>query len=143
MSQMSTFGGYDTIPTSGSGLNQLQQRIDTLLAKVNALPLEQSVESLNEVLLSVNKAVASFDTLLNSEGLARVPGDIDATLVEIRDVLDGFSQDSDLYQNVGASMASLETSLANLDRLIRKLSDRPSSLLSSPPIVEDPIPEPR
>ena len=141
--KLGSFGAYTTIPTTGSGLNQIQQRIDMLLGKIDALPLEQSVASLNELLVSVNTAVESFNTLLNAQGMASLPADLDATLVELRDVLDGFSQDSDLYRNMGASMESLETSLDSLDRLIRKLSDQPSSLLSSPPVVADPIPEPR
>ena len=69
--------------------------------------------------------------------------ELDATLAEFREVLDGFSQDSDMYQNIGAAAESLERSLDNVDRLTRKLSDRPSSLISSPPIVADPKPEPR
>ena len=137
------FKGFDTIPTVGSGLNQIQQRIEELLAKIEALPLDTTVDSLNAALLSVNTAVSSFDQLLNAEGLDSIPRELDTTLAEFREVLDGFSPDSDMYQNIGAAAESLERSLDNVDRLTRKLSDRPSSLISSPPIVADPKPEPR
>ena len=78
-----------------------------------------------------------------SEGTQALPDDLGATLAELRSVLDGFSQDAELYQSLNSSMESLSITLDNINRLSRELRDKPNSLLFPVKHEPDPMPETR
>ena len=148
--ELGRFQEYVTIPTVGTGLAIIEQEIGTLLAKLNALPLGDTVDEANKALGSVDVALGSLDEMLKTaDGLLKgddvqaLPAELAGTLEELRNVLDGFSEDSSLYHDLDASMIKLQRVLENLDRLTRKLSDKPNSLLIAPPAEQDPIPESR
>jgi len=56
-------------------------------------------------------------------------------------VLDGFSQNAELYKNLNASLRSLDATLNNTKSLTRQLSDKPNAMLL--PVATEPDPIPR
>ncbi len=59
--------GYDVLPTtSSSGLEDLQAKAAALLDKLKALPIETTVEHLNQTLAEARRAVANLDQLTGS-----------------------------------------------------------------------------
>ena len=148
--ELGTFNEYPLIPTIETGFGRLEHQISTLLAKFNALPLETTVTNANSAiqradtaLAELSSTLASVNSILESRATQSLPGNLDATLEELRSVLDGLSQDSPLYQNLDASMRKLNKTLENLNELTRHLSHQPNSVLFPSKTKADVIPEAR
>lgn len=148
--ELGQFEQYVTIPTMETGLGHLQTQISDLLNKLNALPLEDTVAgaskamvTANDALVSMTAALDSAEAILNSEGTQALPSELVATLQKMRFVLDGFSQNAELYKNLNASLRSLEATLDNTKSLTRQLSDKPNSMLMPGRTQQDPIPRTR
>jgi paraquat-inducible protein B len=141
--EMGQFGSYRSIPTIDSGLGEIQHQFSDLLAKINSLPLEDTVVGANTAISRLDDTLESLETLLASESTQGLPDELAKTLAELRNVLDGLSQDSLFYQDLASGIDSLNKTLQNLDRLSRDLADRPNSLIFAPAAEDDPVPEAR
>jgi len=78
--------------------------------------------------------------MLSSADTVVLPGELVASLQKMRVVLDGFSQNAELYKNLNASLRSLEATLNNTQSLTRQLSDKPNAILLPARTEPDPIP---
>ena len=146
----SEFLGYTKLPTFDAGFERIADQTSALLAKLNDLPLDQTVAGANNALADVstlvtnlNTAVSSLQSVLGSPELQALPGELNASLTELRGVLSGFSEDATAYQDLSASLGSLDRTLNNLDRLSAVLAERPSALLVAPAMRKDPEPKAR
>ena len=121
-----------------------------MLATLNTLPLDDTVAGLNgtlvemeRVLANLNTGVTSINSMLASQGAQQLPDDLSSSIREIRRVLEGFSQDSSLYQDLNSSLANLDRTLENIDRLAQELAEKPNAVIFAPKPTPDPIPEAR
>lgn len=134
--EVGEWGGYTTIPTIGTGLDQIELKVNELLDKINKLPLDATV-------VNANAALAGLKTILEAQSTQALPGELNATLIELRTTLDGFSPDSAFYQNLNASMQQLNRTLGNLESVTRTLSGQPNAAIMPSTLPKDPIPEAR
>ena len=141
--QLGRFLTYDTIPTISTGLGQIEQKVTALLDKVNALPLEATVDRGNTALATLNESLASLNEILESKGVKELPAELDATLAEIRRAVGGLSPESELYQSLSSSLSRLNRSLGNLDSLTRTLANQPNAVILPSGPEPDPVPEVR
>lgn len=132
--QVEQFQQYTVLPSLTGSSGSLEDQVGDLIAKASALPLEDTVEGLNRTLVSIAELLEQRDT-------KALPEDIGATLKELRFVLKGYSQDAELYQELNSGIRSLNSTLENVDRLTRTLSDQPSSILFPTPVNSDIIPK--
>jgi paraquat-inducible protein B len=146
--EMGQFEQYTTIPTIETGVGRLENQVSDLLKKLNALPLEQTVAGTNKAIDRVDAALASLTTaldsvnaMLQSDDTKALPGELAATLQELRSVLDGLSADAEPYQNLNASLKSIDATLDNLRSLTRQLSEKPNAMIFPARPEKDPIPE--
>ena len=139
--ELSTFGEWTMLPTEVTGFGRIEEQAGALLAKLNALPLDSTIGNANKALASADQALASLDAILEAPGTQALPDELASALNELRSVLDGFSQDAELYENLSAAMARLSRTLDNLDSLSRSLAEKPNSVLFPPKPTPDPIPE--
>ena len=139
--EMGDFVRYPTIPTDSSGLGQLQHQLSASLDKVNALPLEDTVASANSAMASLNANLQSLQKILDSQGTQQLPGEMAATLEEIRLAVSGLTPDSDLYQSLSSSLVRLNRSLGNLEALTRTLASQPNAAVMPSSAKPDPVPE--
>ena len=144
------FNDYAVIPSIESGVGRLEEQISELLATLNTLPLDDTVAGLNgalvemeRVLANLNTSVTSINSMLASQGAQQLPDDLSSSIREIRRVLEGFSQDSSLYQDLNSSLANLDRTLENIDRLAQELAEKPNAVIFAPKPTPDPIPEAR
>lgn len=145
--EQGTFEEYATIPTVETGVELLQTQASTLLKKLNALPLEETVASATRAMTTADEALdamkvtlASADNMIKGTDTAALSDELSATLQRMRFVLDGFSRNAELYKNLNASLRSLEATLNNTKSLTRQLSDKPNSLVLPASNEPDPIP---
>ncbi len=127
--ELGQFDQYPEIPTIESGLDNLQTQLSDLLAKLNALPLDETVGGANAALVSLKTGLDSVGTILASDGAQSLPAEVVAVLVELRSVLDGVSQDSEIYQSLDAALKSLELTLDDLKGATQELSERPNAII--------------
>ena len=148
--ELGKFDQYTLIPSIETGVGRLGNQVSVFLDTLNALPLETMVADANKVLGSADQTAVSLTTtldsvnsLLASNNTKALPGDLAATLAELRNVLAGLTPESKIYQNLGASVHSLNTTMESLDDLLRKLSIKPNALLFPATPEADLIPEAR
>lgn len=146
--ELSQFEQYTVIPTVETGVARMEQQVSSLLEKLNALPLEETVvgatKALNKAdntLASLTKAIDSANSLLANNDSQVLPAELAATLAELRIVLSGLSPNSKLAQGLGSSMNTLNTTLWSLDTLLRQLSINPNAIIFPTTPESDPIPE--
>lgn len=131
---LGTFMQYTTIPTIETGLAQLEEKVTSILDTINALPLADTVATLNQNLVSLQ-------SILDNQSTQELPTHLDQTVQELRAVIGSLSPNSDAAQTLDSSLLSLNRTLANLESLTGTLSRQPSAVIfpSSPEV--DPIPE--
>ena len=131
---LGTFMQYTTIPTIETGLAQLEEKVTSILNTIDALPLADTVASLNQNL-------ESLESILDNQSTQQLPTHLDQTVQELRDAISSLAPNSDASQTLNSSLLSLNRTLANLESLTGTLSRQPSAVIfpSSPEV--DPIPE--
>jgi paraquat-inducible protein B len=115
--KMGKFGDRPTIPTTPSGLEGIEQRITTLLDKLNALPLDQIARSADDTLRELNDTVAELRALVASEGVQSLPHSLEKSLAE------------------------LDRTLQSVSGLATSLEDQPNALIFSREPEMDPEPK--
>jgi paraquat-inducible protein B len=135
------FGDYITIPTVSTGLQQVEQKVFALLDKLNALPLEATLESATAALDEFDHTLESLQEIIDPQAMAAVVAHLDEALVDLRRTVAGFSPDSELYRNLNASLSNLERVAGNIDSLTTTLARKPNAAVVGSKPAPDPIPE--
>jgi paraquat-inducible protein B len=138
---LSRFLDYTTIPTVETGLAQLEQKVNSILDTIDALPLADTVSSVNVAIDTLNKNLASLQSILESQSTQQLPANLDKTLQELRDAMSGLTPNSAAYQSLNSSLLSLNRTLGNLESLTRTLSEQPNAVVLPANARPDPIPE--
>ncbi len=138
---MGDFLDYTTLPTIETGLGQIEQKLTAVLDKINALPLEDTVASANTTIMTLNSTLASLHTLLEKQSVQQLPEQLDKTLQELRNTLQGLSPDSEAYQSLNSSLLRLNRTMGNMESLTRTLSAQPNAALFPSKPTPDIIPE--
>jgi len=139
--QMQEFLGYPEFPTMSGGIAGLEQKLNQLLAKLNDLPLAPAVQNLNATLVSLRDTVETIRGALTGDEAREITASISASLNEINATLDSISPDSPVGDRLNRTLGDLNQTLRNLESLTRTLSDKPNTLIFSPPVSEDPVPQ--
>lgn len=135
------FEGYPVIPTVSGGIDRLEQQVSRLLQKLNELPVEATLKEIDATLASLREAVDAVKSELTGEKARAIMTSIDAALKKLDAVLDSVSPDSPTADRLNRALNDLNRTLSNVESLTRKLSDKPNSLIFSPPVGEDPVPQ--
>jgi paraquat-inducible protein B len=131
--EMGTWHDRPTIPTVASGLEGIQHKISALLDKLNALPFDEIGES-------AAGAVANLEAILANQALQDMPLALEATVEELRDVLDSVSSDSELHERLMRTTTELDRTLRSMRQLMDTLDDQPSSVIFGGEQIKDPAP---
>ena len=70
-------------PAIDTGLAQLEQKINSILDTVNALPLKDTVAGTNAAIAKLNQSLASVNVLLESQSTKGLPDQLNQTLQEL------------------------------------------------------------
>jgi paraquat-inducible protein B len=128
------FAGRATIPTVASGIEGIEQRIVSLLDKVNALPVEKLLDG-------VDGAVTNLNVILKEPALRALPQSLEATLADLRVALTGVSADSPLQERLARTLTEVDRTLGSLRSVLETIDEKPNSLIFSRELPEDPMPQ--
>ncbi|MEE4661412.1 MAG: intermembrane transport protein PqiB [Halieaceae bacterium] len=139
--EMGEWQGYPVIPVIGSGVEQIMVKINAILEQVSSAPIEQTIANTNAAVQQLERALESLDAILRTDATKALPAELEATMAEMRKTMQGLSPDSELYQNLNASMRQLNRTMANLEDLTSTLSDKPNAAVFGSKLPPDPQPE--
>lgn len=139
--ELGEFAGYVQIPTISGGIAGLEQKLNQLLTKLNDLPLGSAVNQLNATLESLQATVDEVRGALTSEEAQEITASINSALRELNATLDSISPDSPAGDRLNRTLGELSRTVSNLETLTRTLSEKPNTLIFSPPVSEDPVPQ--
>ena len=125
--------GYFILPTTGSGLGQIEEKVSALLDKFKALPLEATVANANDLLAQFKGVAQHLDTILASKDTQNLPSALRADLGELQKTLAGYNDKSDFYQGLSGTLRQLDDTLRSLRGLTETLERKPNSLIFGKP----------
>jgi paraquat-inducible protein B len=134
VAEVANFWDYPTIPTTGGGLEAIENRVVTLLDKVNAMPLEELIEAIDGAMTSVN-------ALLDGPAMRNLPKSVESTLADLRTALTGVSADSPLQERLVRTLTELDRTLGTLRNVLETIDEKPNSLIFSREPAKDPEPK--
>lgn len=143
-----TFAERRVFPTTAGGFALIEAQVTDLLTKLNDLEIEPLLEGLesnlsaSEAMLTEVRALsASLQALLDDPGTREMPSNLNATLEELRETLQGIAPGSTAYRDLTGAVERLERLLREAEPAVRTLRDNPRALLfESLETNEDPIP---
>ena len=145
--QRMTFAKKSVFPTTSGGFAQIEQKVSNLLDKLNNLKIEPILDTLNSTLAStqqtmskVNDIAASVDKLLADPATGQLPANVNSTMRQLRDTLQGFAPDSRGYNELTQTLSRLEKLMRDLQPVIRTLNDQPNALIFDKKLSQDPLP---
>lgn len=105
------FGGYVILPTSpAGGLANIQEQASALLAKLQALPIEKTVNNASDALASIKSAAD-----------------------DLKKTASGFNNNSPLYHDLSETLRQLDETLRSLRGLTNTLERKPNSIIFGKP----------
>ncbi len=131
--KMAEVEGYDVLPTVPSGLGEIQEKLNGILDKVQALPLDKTIGNLNDALASVKTTLGSLNDLVASQQTQALPGELRKDLAELQKTLAGYNGQSAFYQDVSGVLAQLTETLRSLKSLTSTLEQSPNSIIFGKP----------
>lgn len=140
--------GYEVIPTTSSGLSQIQQKLIAVLDKVNALPLNpmlnQATRTLAEsqqTLRDLQKTLDNLNQIMSSQAMKDLPQDIQHTLRELNRSMQAFQPGSPTYGKVLSDIQHFDQVLRELQPILRTLNSKSNALIFGAKQGEDPEPK--
>ncbi|MEQ1975164.1 intermembrane transport protein PqiB [Xenorhabdus sp. SGI240] len=140
--------GYKILPTVSSGLAQIQQKIITVLDKINSMPIEpvlvQATQTLKESQTAIKTAQKTMDKLnrvLASKEAQELPKDIQNTLHELNRSMQGIQPGSPAYSQLMDNMQQLEQVLRELQPVLKTLNNKSNALVFEAEAIKDPEPK--
>ena len=142
------FAGYNLLPTARSGLGHIEQKVLQALDKVNNLPVEQvladSSATLNQTRLLMEQSqqlIQSLDALVAKESTQTMPAELNKSLAEMRQTLQGFSPGSPVYERINSNLQAMDKVLRDLQPVVQTLNQQSNALVISADPKADPEPE--
>jgi len=142
------FAGYNLLPTARSGLGHIEQKVLQALDKVNNLPVEQvladSSATLNQTRLLMEQSqqlIQSLDALVAKESTQTMPAELNKSLLEMRQTLQGFSPGSPVYERINSNLQAMDKVLRDLQPVVQTLNQQSNALVISADPKADPEPE--
>ncbi|MGL4224077.1 MAG: intermembrane transport protein PqiB [Vibrio sp.] len=134
------FDGYSLFPTKPGGFAEVQKQVTDLLRKLNGLPMDKTLESLNSTLKTSEKLLASAERLINQSTTQNLPADIRASLKQLETTLAGFGPQSTVYRELETTLDQLNQVMAEFKPVIRTINEKPNALIFGDNNTADPIP---
>ncbi len=147
-------GELRTLPTVSSGLAQLEAKVTAILDKLQALPLDETLQKIGsaaeESATTIAEARATLDEIEATAASARVmlddpefrnlPKELRLTLDELKSSISSVGPDGAIQGDLLRTLDELRGSLRSIKSLTTTIEEKPSSLLFGKDSSGNPIP---
>lgn len=145
--EMTKLGEYDVMPTQSSGLVQLEAKVNAILAKIEALPIEETLgkfgKTADEVTKTVAEARGALDAahkLLASEKTQNLTAQMDATLKQLQSSIKSLGPEGSMQGDLQRTLDELRAALRAFKTLSDGVAEKPNSLIFGRKDTGNPIP---
>ncbi len=139
-----TFDLYTVIPTVGSQLGNILAQVETTLATVNDMPLDEVAINVNRLLIAgtaalkeIKNSAAELDTLLADPESHALVATLNAFLAGFEKLAADFSDGAPGYEELVRTLRVLQTSLGELGPVLDQVRRDPNSLIFGGDVIED------
>jgi paraquat-inducible protein B len=146
-SGFSQYAGYTVLPTSRSGLGQIEQKVVQVLDKVNKLPVEAvlqqgaaTLEETQRMLQQSQQLMQSLDRILAQPSTQALPQELQQSLQQMRQTLQGVSPGSPVYERLNSNLQALDKVMRDLQPVIQTLNQQSNALILGNDGDKDPEP---
>ncbi len=144
------FESHSVFPTTSGGFEQIEEQITSLLEKLNNMPIEpvlasveRTLDTSDAMLAEVRELTESLTSLIDAPGTRALPDSVNGTLAELRTTLQGFTPDATVYQELTDALQSLEGLMRDLQPVAKTLGEQPNALIFNRSETDDPTPQAR
>ncbi|GLR69147.1 intermembrane transport protein PqiB [Agaribacter marinus] len=142
------FGKFPIIPATIGGFESITQQLDSILATLNTLPLNDTVDKVNTLIDSADKTIQSAGSAINTAENTIKRADttllaLENTLQELQTTLKGVQPNSDIYLSLQDAIVQLEATLNDVRPLVKEITNKPSSLIFGESAGPDREPKPK
>ncbi|GEK45925.1 intermembrane transport protein PqiB [Bisbaumannia pacifica] len=130
------FESRQVFPTISGGLAQIEQKVSSLLDKLNALEVEPILDGLATNLAGTEALVAEVreltervGALVDSPETQALPGNVNRALEGLQQTLEGVSPQGEGYQELLRTLERFERLMRDMQPVIRTLDEDPRALL--------------
>jgi len=150
-------GEFDVIPTQSSGLAQMEAKINAILAKLEGLPLDETLTKFGnaaeettttivdarETLASIEDTLAEARKLLGSDATQSVTAELNDTLAELRSSIESLGPGGAVQGDLRRTLDELRSALRAFGSLSETIEEKPNSLIFGRESSGDPTPRAR
>ena len=101
--ELGEYDQYSLIPSVETGFARIEQQLSDFLTKVNALPIEQTMQNFDGMVTTMTELMESVDEFLNDRNTQNLSAEMTATLKDVRKILGGLSPDGQIFQSIEGS----------------------------------------
>ncbi len=148
-------GSYLVLPTVTSGLAQLEDMVTRLLAKLEAVPLDEIVERISlaadetahtisdarATLDEINQTFAAMREVIAGPGFKALPDEIAKAVASMDEALASLGPDGQIQGDLLRTLDEMRASLRSIKTLSGTLEEKPSSLIFGKDGSGNPVPK--
>ncbi|MBB5349991.1 paraquat-inducible protein B [Haloferula luteola] len=152
-----TVQGLPVVPSTPGGLAEIQNRLNRILAKIEALPLDDTlakfghaadeatdtVAEARKTLATIEETVNEAKTLLASDSTQNLTAEINKTLAELQTSVNSLGPNGALQGDLRRALDEIRAAARSFDKLSNTVDQKPNSLLFGRETPGDPIPRAR
>ena len=145
---LSQSAGYPMLPTTRSGLSNIEQKVLLALEKINNLPVEQLLQQGGQTMLSAQQTMqqlsemtAQFNALLGSEQVRSLPREMQQSLQQLQHMLAGLSPGAPVYERLAGNLQALDQVMRELQPILQTLNQQSNALVFDAEVAADPQPK--
>lgn len=95
---LGTEGGYTTFPTVATSFAQLETKLNALIDKLQAVPLQDTMATLNDAATEGKSVALSLRTTIEDPAMKTLPAELKSTLQEMRSTLQSYKAVADMLE---------------------------------------------
>lgn len=145
---LSQSAGYPMLPTTRSGLSNIEQKVLMALDKINNLPVEQllvqseqTMQSTQILMQNASSMVAELDALVANPKMQQLPAQLQQSLQDLQLMLAGLSPGSAAYDRLNGNLQTLDQVLREVQPLLQTLNQQSNALVFEAEAATDPQPK--
>ncbi|MEZ0385950.1 MAG: intermembrane transport protein PqiB [Verrucomicrobium sp.] len=148
--ELTRIGEYHVLPSQSSGLVQLEEKVNAILNKIAALPIEDTLnkfgKTADEVTTTVAEArgaVEEIKKLVAAQETQKMTAEVNATLREMRSSVESLGPSGNVQGDLRRTLDELRAALRAFKTLSDTVEDKPNSLIFGRESSGDPTPKAR
>jgi paraquat-inducible protein B len=119
--QLTEIEGKHLMPTRPSGFAQLEEKLTSILNKIDALPVEETLQEIKQATTTARKT-------LENEDFKQLPTDLRKTLAELDKTISSAGPDGNLQGDLLRTLDELRGAIRSMEAMTDTIKERPNSI---------------